>query len=112
MTKERSIQVYRLLLKAIDRNITRHNANTQWRRFAIEEFRKNAILSEHNKLDNLVDTAQDYAFLIDSIREHKELLESYNIGIDIKDREKGMQQRAAAHVGLQIPERYKEKDDD
>lgn len=112
MSKERSIQVFRLLLKAIDRNITRHNANTQWRRFAIEEFRENATLSDYSKLDNLLDTAQNYSVLIDSIREHKELLESYNIGIDIKDREKDMQQRAAAHVGLRIPERYKDKDDD
>ena len=109
MSKERSIQVFRILLKAIDRNITRHNDNTQWRRFAIEEFRKNATLADDNEINKLLDTAQEYAFLIDSVREHKELLESYNIGIDIKEREKDMHIRAAAHVGLQVPTSYKDE---
>ncbi|EFN56657.1 hypothetical protein CHLNCDRAFT_144503 [Chlorella variabilis] len=96
-------QVLRALLRAVDRNITGATGNRQWREFVIAEFRRGEQLADPAERERALQQARDYAFLIHSVREHKELLLSYNIGIPVERREKDMNVRAANMVGLQFP---------
>ncbi|PSC75404.1 hypothetical protein C2E20_1124 [Micractinium conductrix] len=95
--------VLRALLRAVDRNVTSASGNRQWREFVLAQWRANAASSNEAERSAALQEAKDYALLIDSIREHKELLLSYNIGIPIDDRERDMNARAATLVGLAMP---------
>jgi hypothetical protein len=63
--------VFRRLLRAVDRNITSVSGNRTWRAFVIEEFRKGSTGSDVQEITSRLQEARDYAFLLESIREHK-----------------------------------------
>ncbi|PRW50770.1 hypothetical protein C2E21_5640 [Chlorella sorokiniana] len=96
-------QVLRSLLRAVDRNITSATGSKQWREFVIAQFRRGAAQDDSADRQAALQEARDYVFLIESVREHKDLLLSYNIGIPVDQREKDMNARAANLVGLQVP---------
>ncbi|KAG7667396.1 hypothetical protein Ndes2526B_g04083 [Nannochloris sp. 'desiccata'] len=98
-----ALQVYRTLLRAINRNVTHVTGNRQWYIFAKDEFRRHRTASEDKERAELLRLAKDYAFMINGVKDHTELLLSYNVGIHIDDREKHMMKRAAALVGLALP---------
>ena len=64
-------QVYRALLKAIDRNITPATGDKRWREFAVAEFRKAVQERDPAVREQSLQHAKDYAFLLDSVREHR-----------------------------------------
>lgn len=64
----RARSVLRQLIRSIDRNVTSATGNTLWRQAAIEEFRQG---TDPSSLEERLRLAQDYAFLLDSVREHK-----------------------------------------
>lgn len=104
MSAAEARQVLRTLLRAVDRSITPAAGNRQWREFVLSEFRRGEAQTNPAERQRALQEARDYAFLINSVREHKELLLSYNIGIPVEKREKEMNARAAKLVGLQLPQ--------
>ncbi|GBG77450.1 hypothetical protein CBR_g23899 [Chara braunii] len=94
----------RQLLRAIDQNITKVTGNRLWRERVIAMSR-NSVSGEDSVTtaneEERVALAKDYAFLLNSVREHKELLSSYNVKAD--GREDLQLERAAARVGLKLP---------
>ena len=63
--------MYRSLLRAVDRNISSATGSTLWRSFVASEFRKHRGESDPTRVQERLQEAKDYAFLIDSVREHK-----------------------------------------
>ncbi|KAL4443321.1 hypothetical protein ABPG75_011058 [Micractinium tetrahymenae] len=103
MSAAEARQVLRTLLRAVDRSITPATGSRQWRQYVLTEFRRGEAQADPAERQRALQEARDYAFLINSVREHKELLLSYNIGIAVEQREKDMNARAAQLVGLQVP---------
>ncbi|KAJ7970390.1 Complex 1 LYR protein [Quillaja saponaria] len=98
--------VYRNLLKAVNKHIGKEESNRHFREYVTEEFRKNINLSDVNSVQQKVKLAQDYAILLNSVHHHKDLLFSYNIAVDRSDEMKRTLGKSAASVGLQLPEVY------
>jgi hypothetical protein len=65
-----ALQVYRTLLRAINRNITTTTGNRQWYVFATEEFRKHSKASDDKERAELLQLARDYAFMINGVKDH------------------------------------------
>lgn len=65
-----ALQVYRTLLRAIQRNITHANGNKQWYIFAKEEFRRHRTAPEDGERAELLQLARDYAFMINGVKNH------------------------------------------
>ncbi|EPS63363.1 hypothetical protein M569_11423, partial [Genlisea aurea] len=97
-------RAYRDLLKAVDKHIGRDERNAHLREFVREEFRKEGAAS--GEISNKLKVAGDYVFYLTSVHRHKELLFSYNIGVDRSDEMKRVLKKSAASVGLQLPEVY------
>ncbi|KAK9136701.1 hypothetical protein Sjap_007295 [Stephania japonica] len=51
-----------------------------------------------------INLARDYAFMLNSIHHHKDLLFSYNIAVDRSDDATRTLTKSAASVGLQLPD--------
>jgi hypothetical protein len=64
-------QVLRTLLRAVDRNITSASGNRQWRDFVLAEARRWEQLGGNADRQMALQQARDYAFLINSVRDHK-----------------------------------------
>lgn len=99
-------KVYRQLLKAVEKHIGKDGGKRYFQDYIIEEFRKNANLSDQAAVQNKVKLARDYTFLLNSVHHHKELLFSYNIAVDRSDEMKKILDKSAASVGLQLPDDY------
>ncbi|KAL4418885.1 hypothetical protein ABPG77_010054 [Micractinium sp. CCAP 211/92] len=108
MSAAEARQVLRTLLRAVDRSITPATGDRQWRQYVLAEFRRTDTQADPAERQRALQDARDFAFLINSVREHKELLLSYNIGIPVEQREKDMNARAANMVGLQVPQQAPE----
>ena len=52
----------------------------------------------------LLGAARDYEALVEGVNGHKEILLSYNISVDRRDRQKDKVARTARRVGLEVPE--------
>ncbi len=59
------------LLRAVDRNITYATRNPLWRNFVASEFRKHRGEADPARVEQQLQLAKDYAFLITSVKEHK-----------------------------------------
>ena len=60
----------RVLLRAVDRSITSAKGATKWREFAAAEFRRRQDGGVAGAAA-AAQVARDYAFLLNSLREHK-----------------------------------------
>uniref|UniRef100_A0A7S0REN1 Uncharacterized protein n=1 Tax=Chlamydomonas leiostraca TaxID=1034604 RepID=A0A7S0REN1_9CHLO len=98
-----SLRVYRSLLKAVDKHLTSVAGNQQWRDFVREDFRKNAKVTDAFAASQQLRLAEDYCALINNIALHKELLLSYNIGLEEDERTKQMVEAVARRVGFSLP---------
>ncbi|OAY66620.1 uncharacterized protein LOC109719067 isoform X2 [Ananas comosus] len=107
-TKEatRVLNVYRQILKAVDKHIGKDGGKGHFREYVIDEFRKNKALSDEAAVRDKLKLAHDYAFLLNSVHHHKELLFSYNIAVDRSDEVKKILDKSAASVGLRLPDVY------
>lgn len=65
-----ALQVYRTLLRAINRNVTHVTGNRQWYIFAKDEFRRHRTASEDKERAELLRLAKDYAFMINGVKDH------------------------------------------
>jgi hypothetical protein len=65
-----ALQVYRTLIRAINRNITHATGNRQWYAFAQDEFRRHRQTSDDKEQAELLQLARDYVFMINGVRDH------------------------------------------
>lgn len=63
--------VLRCLLRAVDRNVTCAAGNHTWRDFVLAEFRRGEALEGGEERAAALREARDYAYLVNSVREHK-----------------------------------------
>lgn len=98
---------YRNLLKAIDKHVTSKAGNTTIRDEVAAVFQSNGQEEKSNE-DAKAALAQDMAFLINSIHEHREMLLSYNITVDRNVEQAERLKNTAERVGLGMPQLYKE----
>ncbi|KAK9795583.1 hypothetical protein WJX73_008756 [Symbiochloris irregularis] len=97
-------RAYRHLLRVVSKRVSPAAEDTAWRELISAEFRKPVTGDVPAKLQ----LAYDYAFLIDGVHEQKDLLASYNIGIDRQSRQREDVQKSAARAGLSIPQHWDE----
>lgn len=98
--------IYRKLLKAVDKHIGKSGSKVHFRDFIIKEFRKNAMLTNPSEVRVNLNLAHDYTFLLNSVHHQKDLLFSYNIAVDRSNEMKKVLKSSAASVGLQLPQVY------
>ncbi|XP_072953265.1 uncharacterized protein [Typha angustifolia] len=102
----RIANVYRQLLKAVDKHLGGDGGKRHFRDYIVEEFHKNAMLSDQTAAHNKLKLARDYTFLLNSVHHHKDLLFSYNIAVDRSEEMKKILNKSAASVGLKLPDVY------
>ncbi|KAL2635021.1 hypothetical protein R1flu_006500 [Riccia fluitans] len=102
--------VYRDLLRALNRHVTGGSDNRQFQKFVGEEFRKLKDISDPTLIEQKLLLAKDYAMLVNSVHYHKNLLLSYNIGVDREAEQQARLKDTAQRVGLQMPKEYEELD--
>lgn len=66
----------RTLLRAVDRSITPATGNRQWRQYVLAEFRRTDTQADPAERQRALQDARDFAFLINSVREHKARLKA------------------------------------
>ncbi|XP_020590828.1 uncharacterized protein LOC110031774 isoform X2 [Phalaenopsis equestris] len=98
--------VYRQLLKVVEKHIGKSGSKGHFRDFITQEFRKNDKLSNPCEVERKMKLARNYTFLLNSVHHHKDLLFSYNIAVDRSDEMKKVLNKSAASVGLRLPEVY------
>lgn len=103
-------QALRKILRAVDQHLTSVNGNKQWRDHVIKEFRSTANIANPAAQKQKLQEAKDYAYLVNSVQEHRALLLSYNIGIDREQERRKLMSDTAARVGLRMP-KYAEEND-
>jgi hypothetical protein len=64
-------QVYRQLLKSIDRHITSIANNKQWRNYVAAKFRQGREVADPQIIAARIQLADDYTFLINNIAHHQ-----------------------------------------
>jgi len=94
--------VYRDLLKVV----RRHAKGDHFAGFVSQEFRKNTVLKDPIDVRHKLDLAKDYSFLVRSVHAHKELLISYNIGVDRGVEQSARLKNTAERVGLSMPKLF------
>ncbi|KAI4352888.1 hypothetical protein L6164_007097 [Bauhinia variegata] len=102
----KSAMIYRQLLKAVKKHISKDESKRHFQDFITSEFRKNSTLSDGVAVQQKIKLARDYTFLLNSVHHHKDLLFSYNIAVDRSDEMKKILGKSAASVGLRLPEVY------
>mmetsp|Transcript_24846 Transcript_24846/g.54100 ORF Transcript_24846/g.54100 Transcript_24846/m.54100 type:complete len:111 (+) Transcript_24846:33-365(+) len=91
------------LLRAIDQHVTSISGNRQWREFVLAEFRAGASLEDQKAIESRLNLARDYTLLVSNVAHHKNLLITYNIGVDPDERNKKMVEAVAKRVGFALP---------
>ncbi|KAG0475746.1 hypothetical protein HPP92_015432 [Vanilla planifolia] len=102
----KATNVYRQLLKAVEKHVGSDGSKRHFRNFITDEFRQNAKLSDQSEIQRKIKLAHDYTFLLNSVHHHKDLLFSYNIAVDRSDEMKKILNKSAASVGLRLPDVY------
>ncbi|KAJ4963868.1 hypothetical protein NE237_023807 [Protea cynaroides] len=99
-------QVYRRLLKAVEKHIGKEDYKKHFRDFITQEFRKRSKLQDSLAAQQKIKLAHDYTYLLNSVHHQMDLLFSYNIAVDRTDEMKRILGKSAASVGLQLPDTY------
>lgn len=106
-------EAYRNLLKTISKHVTAKTKNPEFRAFIREEFRRHADLKECDdeqlSIQQKHALARDYAFLVNSVHAHKDLLMSYNIAVDREAEQAARLQNTANRVGLSMPKIFEDE---
>ncbi|KAK9863719.1 hypothetical protein WJX84_001580 [Apatococcus fuscideae] len=68
------------------------------------KFRQHREVSSTEQAAELVEYARDQAELINAVQYQRELLLSYNIGVEQDVTQKKVRERTAARVGLRLPD--------
>ncbi|KAG5597997.1 hypothetical protein H5410_039229 [Solanum commersonii] len=104
-----TLMVYRNLFKAVKKHIGKVEHKTHFTDFSREEFKKN-VNPEYPKdssfIQQRINLAQNYTYLLNSIHHHKDLLFSYNIAVDRSNEMTKVLGKSAASVGLRLPDVY------
>ncbi|KAF6157403.1 hypothetical protein GIB67_038176 [Kingdonia uniflora] len=97
-------RVYRVLLKSVRKHIGKEEKKRHFTDFITQEFRKT---TDDSAIPQKLKLARDYNYLLNNVLHHKELLYSYGIAVDRSDEVARTLRKAAASVGLQLPEVYR-----
>ncbi|CAN8253361.1 unnamed protein product [Cochlearia groenlandica] len=98
-------RVYRDILKSVVKHVGKEDHKSHFVDFLKQEFRKKNGNSDSLTREK-INLARNYAYLLNSIHSHKELLFSYNIAVDRTEEMKRVLGKSAASVGLRLPEVY------
>lgn len=101
--------VYRNLLKTVKKHIGKEEHRVHFTDFIREEFRKSRNLEypkDSSFAQQRINLAQNYAYLLNSVHHHKDLLFSYNIAVDRSNEMTKVLGKSAASVGLRLPDVY------
>ncbi|NP_001413493.1 uncharacterized protein LOC112279455 [Physcomitrium patens] len=97
--------VYRDLLKAV----RKHAAADHFSSFVRQSFRDSIASKDADALQKSLALAKDYAYLVRSVHAHKDLLISYNIGVDRETEQSVRLKDTANRVGLSMPKLFEEE---
>lgn len=64
-------QIYRQLLRSVDRNISAVSGSKEWRNYIALKFRQSVEGKTEATVANELQLAKDYAFLINNIADHR-----------------------------------------
>ena len=64
-------QALRKILRAVDQHLTSVNGNKQWRDHIVKEFRSAANTGNPAAQKQKLQEAKDYAYLVNSVQEHR-----------------------------------------
>lgn len=101
--------MYRLVLRTFRRIVISQKNKDIWSEYIQQEFRKPSIkvnVRDQGEAERILQQTKEYALLIRNVRERRDLLHSYNIGIPIDQREREMNRKAAKYVGFIMPQTY------
>ncbi|KAK6791760.1 hypothetical protein RDI58_010841 [Solanum bulbocastanum] len=93
---------------SLRQNIQRVKYSNKWVLLK-KEFRKNRNLEypkDSSFIQQKINLAQNYTYLLNSVHHHKDLLFSYNIAVDRSNEMKKVLGKSAASVGLCLPDVY------
>ncbi|KAI3794944.1 hypothetical protein L1987_37585 [Smallanthus sonchifolius] len=102
----KAAKVYRELMKTVKKQIGKEEHKIHFGDFIKSEFRKNGDGLGPSVIQQKAKLASDYAYLLNSVHNHQDLLFTYNIAVDRSDEMKKVLGKSAASVGLQLPEVY------
>ena len=94
----------RAALRGLLRAVGRRTGSEDLRGEVLAEFRRHAGEADAGRVRALLGAARDYEALVEGVNGHKEILLSYNISVDRRDRQKDKVARTARRVGLEVPE--------
>lgn len=97
-------QVYRDLL----RTVRKHARGDHFSDFIYQKFRDSIASKDVDAVQRNIALAKDYAYLVKSVHAHKDLLISYNIGVDREVEQAARLKDTANRVGLSLPLLFEE----
>ncbi|KAG0590065.1 hypothetical protein M758_1G067400 [Ceratodon purpureus] len=100
----RAQHVYRDLL----RTVRKHTKGDHFSDYICQKFRDSAASKDTDALQKNIMLAKDYAYLVRSVHAHKDLLVSYNIGVDREVEQSARLKDTANRVGLSMPKLFEE----
>lgn len=100
----RPAHVYRDLLKTV----RKHADGDHFSDYIRQKFRDSVASKDADALQKSIALAKDYAYLVKSIHAHKDLLISYNIGVDREVEQSARLKDTANRVGLSLPKLFEE----
>lgn len=96
--------VYRDLLKAV----RKHAKGDHFSDYICQQFRVSVASKDADAFQKNIALAKDYAYLVKSVHAHKDLLISYNIGVDREVEQAARLKDTANRVGLSMPKLFDE----
>jgi len=91
------------------RTVRKHAKGDHFSDFIRQKFRDSVVAStDVEALQKNVALAKDYAYLVKSVHAHKDLLISYNIGVDREVEQAARLKDTANRVGLSMPKLFEE----
>lgn len=103
--------VYRTLLQTLRRHVSHSPESKSLSEHASAIFRQGAETAKNisqKERERAILLAKDYAYLVNGIHDHRELLLSYNIGVDRTEELAARLRSTADRVGLRMPESFRD----
>mmetsp|Transcript_22500 Transcript_22500/g.31309 ORF Transcript_22500/g.31309 Transcript_22500/m.31309 type:complete len:106 (-) Transcript_22500:281-598(-) len=94
-----AVNALRKVLRTLNRNLNRSKHADTWKSYVMDQFRNEGQLKN-------IKVAHDYAFLVNAVECHRDLLFSYNISVSKDHLQRQSVESVASRVGLRVPQNY------